>query len=109
MERAVRDGDAEEVGRLAETDTLKLHAVTMTGAQGLIMWRPDTLRVILEVRSMRREGIPCYFSIDTGATVYVNTVSGSATKVKERIAALGLQTMLCNVGRESRIVDDHLF
>ncbi|OPY26938.1 MAG: homoserine kinase [Methanomassiliicoccales archaeon PtaU1.Bin030] len=109
MERAVQEGDAEDVGRLAEADTLKLHAVTMTGAQGLIMWRPDTLRVVLEVRSMRREGIPCYFSIDTGATVYVNTVGRSATKVRERIAALGLQTMLCTVGRESRIVDDHLF
>ncbi len=109
MERAVREGDAEEVGRLAEADTLQLHAVTMTGAQGMIMWRPDTLRVIFEVRSMRREGIPCHFSIDTGATVYINTVGRSASRVRERIAALGLQTMLCTVGRESRIVNDHLF
>jgi phosphomevalonate decarboxylase len=109
MEKAVRAGDTEEVGRLAEADTLQLHAVTMTGEQGLILWRPDTLRVILEVRSMRREGIPCFFSMDTGATVYINTVGRSATRVRERIAALGLQTMLCTVGRESQIVDDHLF
>ncbi len=109
MEKAVRAGDTEEVGRLAEADTLQLHAVTMTGEQALILWRPDTLRVILEVRSMRREGIPCFFSMDTGATVYINTVGRSATRVRERIAALGLQTMLCTVGRESQIVDDHLF
>ncbi len=109
MERAILEGDVEEIGRLAEADTLELHAVTMTGSRGLVLWRPETLQVMLEVRAMRAEGVPCHFSIDTGATVYVNTDRSSAPAVRERIAALGLQTLECTVGGGVREVEEHLF
>jgi phosphomevalonate decarboxylase len=109
MERAIRAGDVDEIGRLAEADTLLLHGITMTGSDNMILWRPDTVRVILEVQAMRREGIRCHFSIDTGATVYVNARRGDLPVVRERIAALGLETMTCSVGREARLVPEHLF
>ena len=44
----------------------------MTGVDELFLWRPETVSIILEVKKMRAEGW-CYFSIDTGATVYVNS------------------------------------
>jgi phosphomevalonate decarboxylase len=109
MERAIRDGDGAEIGRLAESDTLLLHGITMTGSENMILWRPDTVRVILEVQAMRREGIPCYFSIDTGATVYVNTESKSLATVRRRIAALGIETIDCSVGGAAMVVGEHLF
>ena len=109
MEEAIRRGDAEEIGRLAETDTLLLHGITMTGSDQMILWRPDTVKVILEVRAMRRDGIPCYFSIDTGATVYINTSKANLPAVRERIWKLGLATITCSVGGEARAVDEHLF
>jgi phosphomevalonate decarboxylase len=109
MERAIRSGDGAEIGRLAESDTLLLHGITMTGSENMILWRPDTVRIILEVQAMRREGVPCYFSIDTGATVYVNTDSKSLPMVRRRIAALGIETIDCSVGGAARVVDEHLF
>jgi phosphomevalonate decarboxylase len=109
MEKAIRDGDVAEIGRLAEADTLLLHGITMTGSENMILWRPDTVRVILEVQAMRREGLCCYFSIDTGATVYVNTDRATLPKVRERIAALGLETIDCSVGGPARVVEEHLF
>ncbi|MDW5562248.1 MAG: diphosphomevalonate decarboxylase [Methanomassiliicoccus sp.] len=109
MERAIRAGDAEEIGRLAEADTMLLHGITMTGTDSMVLWRPDTVRIILEVQAMRREGLRCHFSIDTGATVYVNTTADDLPAVRKRIIALGLQTLTCTVGGEARVVPQHLF
>jgi len=109
MERAIRSGDWEEIGRLAEADTLLLHGITMTGSDSMILWRPDTVTVILEVQAMRREGIDCYFSIDTGATVYINTNREYLPVVRKRIASLGLETATCSVGGEAKVVPEHLF
>lgn len=109
MERAIKEGDVEEIGRLAEADTLLLHGITMTGADQMILWRPDTVKVILEVQSMRRDGIHAYFSIDTGATAYINTTKANLPAVRKRIERLGISTLTCSVGGEARVVERHLF
>ncbi len=109
MEDAISSGDAGRIGALAEADTLMLHAVTMSGPTGMIFWKPETLSVIGEVRAMRKGGTECYFSIDTGATVYINCTEGTASEVEKRISSLGLKTMRCTVGGPSRVVSDHLF
>ena len=75
----------------------------------MVLWRPDTVKVILEVQAMRREGIPCYFSIDTGATVYINTDFSNLPAVRRRIDALGIETIDCSVGGAAMVVGEHLF
>jgi phosphomevalonate decarboxylase len=109
MELAIRTRDVGRVCALAERDTLMLHGITMTGAAEMVLWRPDTLRVILAVKRMREEGVPAFFSIDTGATVYVNTLPDRGDEVEARIRDLGIETIRCRVGGAARIVDDHLF
>jgi len=109
MELAIRTRDIGRICALAERDTLMLHGITMTGSAELVLWRPETLRVILAVRKMREEGVPAFFSIDTGATVYANTLPERATEVQTRIEALGIETIPCGVGGPARVVDDHLF
>ncbi len=109
MESAISSRDIDRIGILAEKDSLVLHGITMTGREEMILWRPETLKVILEVRRMRDEGIPAYFSIDTGATVYVNTHVDSLEVVESRLRELGLQTIKCGVGGSARVVRDHLF
>lgn len=109
MESAVRKRDIDRVGMLAERDSLILHGITMTGLDEMILWRPETVKVILEVRRMREEGVPAYFSIDTGATVYVNTHPSRTDEVEERIRSLGVETLKCGVGGCTRVVREHLF
>ena len=75
----------------------------------MVLWRPDTLRVILAVKKMREEGVPAFFSIDTGATVYVNAPSERGDDVESRIRELGIETIRCSVGGPARLVDEHLF
>jgi len=109
MELAVRRRDIGTICALAERDTLMLHGITMTGTGEMVLWQPDTLRVIFAVRKMRDEGIPAFFSIDTGATVYVNTLPGDADAVRERIEDLGIRTISCAVGGPAKLVDDPIF
>ncbi|HZY47050.1 MAG TPA: diphosphomevalonate decarboxylase, partial [Candidatus Bathyarchaeia archaeon] len=74
MKRAISNKDVEEIGRLAEEDTLNLHAVTMTGNEGMILVSPLSIEIIREVRRLRREeGLPAWFSLDTGPSVFINT------------------------------------
>lgn len=109
MEGAIRSRDFEQIGRLAELDTLLLHGITMTGLDELFLWRPETVSIILEVKKMRAEGLHCYFSIDTGATVYINSRLEDIEEVARRIDALGIKTLKCHVGDEAMVVHDHLF
>jgi phosphomevalonate decarboxylase len=75
----------------------------------MVLWQPDTLRVILAVRRLREKGVPAFFSIDTGATVYVNTVPDQADRVRQAIDELGIQTLSCTVGGPAKLVEDPLF
>jgi phosphomevalonate decarboxylase len=109
MESAIRERDIFRIGELAELDTLLLHGITMTGIDQLFLWRPETVKVILEVKEMRKAGLNCHFSIDTGATVYVNSPLDQLKEVQGRIEALGMDTLNCHVGDEAKIVSDHLF
>jgi len=109
MEAAIRRHDIEAIGQLAERDSLILHGITMTGEEEMILWRPETVQAILEVKRLRQEHIPAYFSIDTGATVYVNTDPRHVAQVERRIRALGLRTLRCHVGGPAHLVSNHLF
>ncbi len=109
MELAIRQREVGRICELAERDTLLLHGITMTGATEMLLWRPETMSVILKVRNMRERGIPAFFSIDTGATVYVNTFPDRVKEVRAEIEDLGVDTIECTVGGAAREVEDHLF
>jgi len=109
MELAIRTRDIGKICALAERDTLLLHGITMTGPRELLLWRPETVKVIHAVKRMREEGIPAFFSIDTGATVYVNTFPNRVDAVESRVRDLGIPTIRCHVGGPARALEDHLF
>ncbi|HVO36859.1 MAG TPA: hypothetical protein VMT01_01655 [Candidatus Acidoferrum sp.] len=110
MENAIRAGDVATIGQLAEEDTLNLHASTMTGKTHMICWEPETVQVIREVQKMRGEGLPAWYSMDTGPSVFINTFIDSVEEVAEKIRALGLSDVITSrVGDKPFLSDKHLF
>jgi phosphomevalonate decarboxylase len=73
MREAIQNGDFGSAFALAERDSLSLLAVTMTGPEGWVYWQPETLELLTLARRLRENGIPVFFSSDTGATAYLNT------------------------------------
>ena len=104
MIRAIKKGNLESVGEMAEADSLELHGVTMTGDNRIIIYESDSIRVINEVLKIRKNGIPAYFSMQTGPSVFINTYPKYAKEVQEKIDMLGLKTILSRIGGEAKII-----
>jgi phosphomevalonate decarboxylase len=102
---ALRRGDFDDAFELAEHDSLSLAATTMTGPAGWVYWQPRTVEIFNAVRELRDDGVPVYFSVDTGASVYVNTTSEYVDRVEEVVADCGVDTRVWNVGGPARILD----
>ncbi|PSP76573.1 diphosphomevalonate decarboxylase [Halobacteriales archaeon QS_1_68_20] len=107
MRDALGTGEFERAFELAEHDSLSLAATTMTGPAGWVYWQPETLEVFDTVRRLRNEeGVPVYFSTDTGASVYVNTTESHVDEVEEAVAACGVETSVWEVGGPARVLDE---
>ena len=110
MKAAIACKDVGTIGRLAEEDTLNLHAITMTGKSHIVLWEPDTVRIIKEVLKMRADGVSAWYSMDTGPSVFVNTDSRHVREVARKLVALGLsKVIISKVGGRPSICDEHLF
>ena len=104
MQKAVLGNDLDEVGRLAERDTLELHSLTMTGDSGLVIMAEDSIRIIRRVRELRNEGVKAYYSMQTGPSVFVNTSEKDQGKVLKAIERLGYRAYPSGVGGEATIL-----
>ncbi|CCQ36177.1 phosphomevalonate decarboxylase [Natronomonas moolapensis 8.8.11] len=104
MRHTLREGDFEGAFELAEHDSLSLAATTMTGPAGWVYWEPETLSVFETVRELREDGIPVYFSTDTGASVYVNTTEAHVDRVESAISDLGVGTHVWSVGGPASVL-----
>jgi len=106
MTDALREGDFDRIFETAEHDSLSLTATTMTGPAGWVYWQPETIAVFNAVRELREAGVPVYFSTDTGASVYVNTLADHVDAVESRIAEIGVDTDVWEVGGPAHVLDE---
>ncbi|GAB6877792.1 phosphomevalonate decarboxylase MvaD [Halorubrum gandharaense] len=107
MKDALREGAFDRIYKTAEHDSLSLTATTMTGPSGWVYWQPETIEVFNAVRELRtEEDVPVYFSTDTGASVYVNTREEYVDRVEARIAEIGIETDVWEVGGPAHILDE---
>jgi phosphomevalonate decarboxylase len=104
MEKAVRAGDLDALGTLAEKDTMELHALTMTGESRLIIMTEDSLRIIRKVKELRSGGKKAYFSMQTGPSVFINTSPEHEGEVLGAVQKLGYKGYVSGVGGEARIL-----
>jgi diphosphomevalonate decarboxylase len=110
MKKAIRKGDTATIGRLAEEDTLNLHAITMTGKSHMVLWEPDTIRIIKEVAQMREDGLLAWYSIDTGPSVFINTITENSEIIAKRLREIGFENVIISgVGGKPVLTSDHLF
>jgi len=111
MLRAIKKGDVNEVCKIAEDDSLSLHAVTMTGRGGLVLMSPETIKVINRVRTMREtQDIPVWYSLDTGPSVFLNTQPEYLDRVCDDIQSnINLQVIKSEVGGAAYTTNQNLF
>ena len=102
---------ADKIGEMIEYDTLCLHAITMTAdkSNGLILWSPETLKVMRLTKILRKKGIPVYYSIDTGPSVVLMTTEKYYKEVLNNLNSNieNLEISIGKIGGPSEILNSH--
>lgn len=69
---ALRSGDVEVFGQIAEDEAMSLHALMMTSSPSFTLLKPNTLRMIEILRGWREATkLPAYFSLDAGPNLHL--------------------------------------
>lgn len=69
---ALRGGDMDTFGRIAEDEALALHALMMCSNPSFMLLEPGTVALIQKIRAYRAETRhPVYFSLDAGPNIHL--------------------------------------
>ncbi len=111
IKKGILEKDFSLVGKTAEFNCLKLHAVMMTTKPALIYWRPETLRIIQAVLAWREEGLKSYFTIDAGPQVKVICLEKDLPEIKRRLKKIKevKKIIISKPGNEPKVIESHLF
>jgi len=108
MREAIRTRDFEKLGDLAEYSALKMHALTLSTRPPILFWNSKTLELIEQVRKVRQDGIPAYFTIDAGPQVKVITLPDHLNFLKKHFQSFrGIENMIeSKLGPDVKLVGD---
>ena len=69
---ALRTGDLERFIQITESEAMQLHALMMCSTPSFMLIKPNTLKIIQNIREFRTEtDIPVCFTLDAGPNVHV--------------------------------------
>lgn len=66
MSAAIADQDIAQIGKLAETNAMRMHATTLSADPPFTYFAPETLQIWELVRQIRTKGLNCYLTLDAG-------------------------------------------
>ena len=94
---ALRSCDLDTFINITESEALQLHALMMCSNPSYILMKPNTLRIIEEIRNFRKETqIPLCFTLDAGPNVHLLYPEKETEKVEDFIN--NVLTSYCNEG-----------
>ena len=101
---ALKSGDLETFMNITESEALQLHALMMCSNPSFILMKPNTLRIIEEVRRFRNDThIPLCFTLDAGPNVHLLYPEYEAERVDDFI-----KNTLATYCNEGRWIADHV-
>lgn len=111
IRKLILDNDFDKVGQIAEANCLYMHTVMMTSQPSLFYWQPTTLSIIKAIQKLRREGLPCYFTVDAGPNVHCLCQSNHMHELQKLIKQIeGVKkTILVKPADDAYVTKEHLF
>ena len=105
---AIKDKDFDRLSVLAESSSLKMHAVMMSSYPALIYWNQATVSCIHAIRELRSQGVDVCFSIDAGPqikAICLPEASGRVESVLRNIEGVK-KTITCGLGTGAHVLDN---
>ena len=110
IRKSILRKDLPAVGKIAELNCLKMHAIMITTTPPIIYWTAGTMDVIHSILKWREEGLEAYFTIDGGPQVKVICLQKDEKEIMKRLKALDIEdVILCKPGEGAKLQDKHLF
>jgi len=86
--RAIRERDFASLGAIAEHSCLKMHALAMSSRPPMLYWNSATVGCIDAVKSLRRDGVDVFFTIDAGPQVKAICTADAVAAVVDALRAV---------------------
>lgn len=84
--QAIAVGDKDTFIRVVENEALTLHALMMTSDESYMLLQPETIDIINQVRTMRREhSLHVCFTLDAGPNVHILYFDDESEQVEKLI------------------------
>ena len=101
------NGDWLTVAQMAEADSIALHGVTMTGGteHKIFAWEPENITLFRMCDDLRSEGVPVYFSTDTGPTMVLLCHKRDTARIASRVRELGFDAVEGGIAPGAQLVD----
>lgn len=90
MVEACHDRDFSRIGRIAETNALRMHAHIQSAEPAIRYLAPSSIAVFDEIERMRADGLEAWGTADAGPNVIAITRPEDADRVADRLRALGV-------------------
>lgn len=85
IKAAIAAKDFIRLGEITEANGMKMHG-TMLGAEPpFSYWEPDSIVAIKTAQTLRKQGIPCYITMDAGPNVKVLCRLSQAETIKQAL------------------------
>lgn len=111
VKKLMGERDFQGFGELIEAEALELHTIMLTQKPALIYWTPGTLNIMKLTAHWRAEGLPVYFTINTGQDIHLICEQENVDKVKAKLKEIEeVRDIIVNLpGEGTRLTDTHLF
>lgn len=104
MLNALKSGDLDTFINITESEALQLHALMMCSNPSYILMKPNTLKLINEIRKFREETkIPMCFTLDAGPNVHLLYPESESKTVEEFV-----DVVLSFYCADNRWIDDRV-
>lgn len=111
VKKLIRERNFKQLGELTEQEALELHTIMLTQYPPLIYWTPGTLQIMKLVSHWRAEGLPVYFTINTGQDIHLIVEQNNVKKIQAKLKELDfVKDIIVNTpGEGTRLSYKHLF
>jgi diphosphomevalonate decarboxylase len=83
--QALKSGDFELLGEIAENEALTLHSFIMTSPGGNLLFEPESIAILKKIRLARSSGLPLFYTLDAGPNVHLLYPPDAAVNVESFI------------------------
>jgi diphosphomevalonate decarboxylase len=107
----LRQKDFSGFGELLEAEAVEMHAIMLTSTPSLMYWLPGSVHLMRLVRQWRADGLPVYFSVNTGQDIHLICRGQELAGVVEKLKAVPVvrDIIVNRPAAGARLVEDHLF